>query len=194
MSDSTLRCEALPSATTEDTAAMPMMIPSMVRKARSRCAAIATSAIREASRRRRNAPGQPAPLSHEARGAATAGADAPAVSVRRSETILPSRSSMMRSARAATSASWVTMMIVRPSPCSSFRIFRTSSPLRRSSAPVGSSARMTSAPLISARAIETRCCWPPDSWFGRWPRRSSTPSLASSCSARVRRSRAVIPA
>ncbi len=32
------------------------------------------------------------------------------------------------------------------------------------------------------------------SWFGRWPRRSFTPSLARSCSARVRRSRAFIPA
>ena len=31
-------------------------------------------------------------------------------------------------------------------------------PLLLSSAPVGSSARMTAAPFISARAMETRCC------------------------------------
>ena len=43
----------------------------------------------------------------------------------------------------------------------------TSTPLRESSAPVGSSARMISPPFMSARAIDTRCCWPPDSWFGR---------------------------
>ena len=49
----------------------------------------------------------------------------------------------------------------------SSRMRSTSSPLRLSSAPVGSSARITSPPFISARAIETRCCWPPESWPGR---------------------------
>ncbi len=38
----------------------------------------------------------------------------------------------------------------------------TSAPLLLSSAPVGSSARITRPPFMSARAIETRCCWPPD--------------------------------
>jgi putative ABC transport system permease protein len=33
-----------------------------------------------------------------------------------------------------------------------------------SSAPVGSSARMTEGLLANARAIATRCCWPPDNW------------------------------
>ena len=37
-----------------------------------------------------------------------------------------------------------------------------------SSAPVGSSAKITSGLLISARAQATRCCWPPESWLGRW--------------------------
>ena len=35
------------------------------------------------------------------------------------------------------------------------------------SAPVGSSARRMSGSLISARAMHTRCCWPPDSCIGR---------------------------
>jgi hypothetical protein len=33
--------------------------------------------------------------------------------------------------------------------------------------PVGSSAKTTASRVISARAIATRCCWPPDSWPGR---------------------------
>jgi hypothetical protein len=36
-----------------------------------------------------------------------------------------------------------------------------------SSAPVGSSAKITSGRAISARAIATRCCWPPESSAGR---------------------------
>ncbi len=32
--------------------------------------------------------------------------------------------------------------------------------------PVGSSARMRRGRLTSARAIATRCCWPPESWLG----------------------------
>ena len=36
-----------------------------------------------------------------------------------------------------------------------------------SSAPVGSSARMTCGLLTSARAMATRCCWPPESSEGR---------------------------
>ena len=36
-----------------------------------------------------------------------------------------------------------------------------------SSAPVGSSAKITSGSVTSARAMATRCCWPPDSWAGR---------------------------
>ena len=42
----------------------------------------------------------------------------------------------------------------------------TSMLVRVSRLPVGSSARMIDGSLISARAIATRCCWPPDSWFG----------------------------
>ena len=38
--------------------------------------------------------------------------------------------------------------------------------------PVGSSANRTVGRVISARAIATRCCWPPESSAGRWSRRS----------------------
>src|SRR5258707_15890196 len=38
--------------------------------------------------------------------------------------------------------------------------------------PVGSSARTSAGLLISARPMETRCCYPPESWFGRCSTRS----------------------
>ena len=38
--------------------------------------------------------------------------------------------------------------------------------VRVSSAPVGSSARIMRGSLTSARAMATRCCWPPESWLG----------------------------
>ncbi|MGY4467405.1 hypothetical protein ACVWWK_003114 [Bradyrhizobium sp. LB9.1b] len=37
-----------------------------------------------------------------------------------------------------------------------------------SSEAIGSSARMMSGCCTSARAIATRCCWPPESWSARW--------------------------
>ena len=46
-----------------------------------------------------------------------------------------------------------------------------------SSAPVGSSAKITAGRVTSARAIATRCCWPPDSSPGRCLRRSAEPDL-----------------
>ena len=41
--------------------------------------------------------------------------------------------------------------------------------------PVGSSARISLGLVIKARPIATRCCWPPDSWLGKWCRRSARP-------------------
>jgi hypothetical protein len=43
----------------------------------------------------------------------------------------------------------------------------TSMLVRVSRLPVGSSARMMDGSVISDRAIATRCCWPPESWFGK---------------------------
>src|SRR5262245_56128948 len=40
--------------------------------------------------------------------------------------------------------------------------------LRGSSEAIGSSARMMSGSCTSARAMATRCCWPPESWSARW--------------------------
>ena len=48
--------------------------------------------------------------------------------------------------------------------------------VRLSRLPVGSSARMSSGSLTSERAIATRCCWPPESWFGVWCARSPRPT------------------
>ena len=43
---------------------------------------------------------------------------------------------------------------------------RGPSPVRESRAPVGSSASRIGGRLTSARAIATRCCWPPDNSLG----------------------------
>ena len=46
--------------------------------------------------------------------------------------------------------------------------------------PVGSSANSTVGCEASARAMATRCCWPPESCDGLWPRRSPRPTRAIS--------------
>ena len=51
--------------------------------------------------------------------------------------------------------------------------------LCESSAPVGSSASRISGRLTSARAIATRCCWPPESCVGRLCSRPVSPTEAS---------------
>ena len=184
--------EPSPSATTATTEAMPMMMPSMVRKVRRRCAFMAISAIWKASRKRSRQ--APRPLRAAGRGWGAAGGEVAARAVGRSPMMRPSRISMMRSACPATAMSCVTRMMVWPSACSSCRIFITSSPLAVSSAPVGSSARITLPPFMSARAIDTRCCCPPESWPGRYSMRSSRPSRVSSAAARARRCGAGTPA
>ena len=47
--------------------------------------------------------------------------------------------------------------------------------------PVGSSARIIAGSVTSARAMATRCCWPPDSSPGRWSARSASPTFSSAC-------------
>src|SRR4029079_10284932 len=82
---------------------------------------------------------------------------------RESSTMWPSRMRTMRSAWSATDCSWVTRITVIPCSRTRFaRISMTSSPVRVSSAPVGSSASTTCGCPTSVRAIATRCCWPPD--------------------------------
>ena len=56
-----------------------------------------------------------------------------------------------------------------------------------SSAPNGSSISRIAGSKASARAMATRCCIPPDSWYGWWPRKS--PSSTRSSISRVRATR-----
>ena len=76
----------------------------------------------------------------------------------------------MKSIRVPTSRanpiSWVTTIIVMPSPASSFITSRTSPTSSGSSAEVTSSNSIIFGCIASARAIATRCCWPPESWPG----------------------------
>ena len=64
------------------------------------------------------------------------------------------------------SGSCVTMMMVMPALVELWKMSMISTLVRLSRLPVGSSARRTSGSLTSARAIATRCCWPPESWLG----------------------------
>ena len=88
----------------------------------------------------------------------------------------------VRSARRAIASSWVTMTMVWPrSRCRRPKRSMTASAFARSRSPVGSSARSSVGCVTRARAIATRCSWPPESWRGRWPWRlaRSTDSSAS---------------
>ena len=100
---------------------------------------------------------------------------------------LPSRRNTTRSAIAAAPGSWVTITSVWPSV--SFRS-RSSSRIcaleRESRFPVGSSASTSSGWVSRARAIETRCCSPPESSDGRWVMRWPRPTRSSSSAARSR--------
>src|SRR5260370_902003 len=63
-----------------------------------------------------------------------------------------------------------------------------SSRVSSSRLPVGSSASSTAGALTRARAIATRCCWPPDSSPGRCCARSPSPTLSSASFTLTRRS------
>jgi hypothetical protein len=65
--------------------------------------------------------------------------------------------------------SWVTTIIVMPSCASPTITSSTSLIISGSSAEVGSSNSIAIGSIASARAIATRCCWPPDSWPGICP-------------------------
>ncbi len=61
-----------------------------------------------------------------------------------------------------------------------------SCPVFESRLPVGSSAKTTVGRETSARAIATRCCWPPESSDGRCVRRSASPVRFSRSSKKSR--------
>ena len=69
----------------------------------------------------------------------------------------------------AAVGSWVTITMLCPNSSTERRRNRRISALERESRlPVGSSANTIAGRLTRARAQATRCCWPPDSWLGRW--------------------------
>ena len=86
--------------------------------------------------------------------------------------IRPSLSTIMRLQRFATFGSCVTTTIVIPAAFSSSSMSRMTRPVLLSRLPVGSSASNMTGSFIRARAIATRCCWPPESSFGLWCSRS----------------------
>ena len=68
----------------------------------------------------------------------------------------------VRRACDAISRSWVTITIVLPASTSWSNSAITASAVAESRLPVGSSATRIGGSLASARAIATRCCWPPE--------------------------------
>ena len=75
-------------------------------------------------------------------------------------------------------ASCVTITVVWPYASTESRSrSRISPPVFESRLPVGSSAKRIVGRVTSARAIATRCCWPPESSDGRCVRRSARPGL-----------------
>ena len=74
-------------------------------------------------------------------------------------------------------------------PTASRSSSRTRRPDARSRAPVGSSANSTSGRRCSARAIATRCCWPPESSGGRRRAFSSRPTSRSASRTAARSTR-----
>src|SRR3989338_10258068 len=77
-------------------------------------------------------------------------------------------------------------MIVWPRLLSFWIICITAKPDLESKFPVGSSAKMTSGKLTSARAMATRCFSPPESWDDSWARRCESPTCSIASSANFR--------
>jgi hypothetical protein len=114
---------------------------------------------------------------------------APGIGARSSSpTTSPSARWITRRACSATSGSWVMITIVRPSSCRRSKIASTSPVECESRLPVGSSARIIVGLVTSARAIATRCCWPPESSAGAWWARFASRPATSAAAARRRRS------
>ena len=89
----------------------------------------------------------------------------------------PSARKRVRSAIAVAFGSWETMTKVWPrASTDSRRRSRISWDVVESRLPVGSSAKTTVGLEMRARAIATRCCWPPESSEGRCVRRSASPT------------------
>src|SRR5882672_6901094 len=79
--------------------------------------------------------------------------------------------------------SWVTTIMVMPSRARSTMTSSTSEIISGSSAEVGSSNSIAIGSIASARAMATRCCWPPDNSAGYLRACSFSPTRSSSFSA-----------
>ena len=74
---------------------------------------------------------------------------------------------------------WVIITMVWENFCPvTFIRLSTSWLVRLSRLPVGSSARRMAGLVAKALAMATRCCWPPESWFGRFCSFFSRPKVA----------------
>ena len=102
-----------------------------------------------------------------------------------SSTISPSAMNKMRSAALrANPISCVTTTMVMPSLARSVMTSKTSLTISGSRAEVGSSKSMTFGFIASARAMATRCCWPPESCAGYLSAWLAIPTRSRSWSAR----------
>src|SRR5450830_1806843 len=103
-------------------------------------------------------------------------------SLLQSSMILPWSMKTMRLATCrAKPISCVTTIIVMPSCARPTITSSTSLIISGSSADVGSSNSMAIGSIASARAIATRCCWPPDNWPGNLSCCDSKPTLSRYC-------------
>ena len=156
-----------PTASIVMTDATPMTTPSSVRNVRNGLVLSDRMAIRTASQVSAREDAVCAPSSGVSRLGCACCAARAMLRVGVSLTIMPSSNSIRRSACSATTASCVITITVWPCRESSSNSAISSLPLPESSAPVGSSARITRPPFINARATDTRCCSPPESWLGK---------------------------
>ena len=102
--------------------------------------------------------------------------------------ISPSNICTVRLACRANFSSWVTMIMLTLFSVLSFLIrAMTSFAVFESTLPVGSSSNRNFGSFARARAIATRCCWPPLSSVGLWLIRSLSPTVSSSSMVRCRR-------
>ena len=110
-----------------------------------------------------------------------------------SATMEPSASSTMRVAYWWASSGLCVTMMTRRSRATSRSRSMTCTLVLESRAPVGSSASRISGSLMRARAIATRCIWPPDIWEGFLWTCSASPTRVRASRARLRRSERETP-
>ena len=101
-----------------------------------------------------------------------------------SERIFPSRKFTILVAYSSASSGLCVTITTSRSLATSFRRSMTWILVSLSSAPVGSSARISGGSFASALAMATRCLCPPDISLGMCPARFSSPTHSNSSMAR----------